>query len=560
MGDLAVILPRLRIRANPEVAAELLSRFPESPLYTFPFVDGIHIRIFSSPFTLPRLLLPFIADRKELYGDDESCGLRDAKAPDSGKQKVLVEFSSPNMASEFEGRHLRSTINGASIANLYERMGWDVTRLNYLGDWGKQVALLAVGWERFGSEEEFQKDAIRHLLRVYKQIEEAFRPETEASHQAKEQGLSTAEIESQGIYAERDAFFKRLETGDADAMALWKKFRDVYVEDYTRAYARLGIMFDEYHGESQVTSESVAEVEAVLKAKGVLEESDSSWIVDFKKHGSKGLGTAVLLNRTGTTNYLLRDIANVLDLDKKYNFDKLIYVVESNQDAHFARVAKAIELMGHVDLSKKLQHVGFGKVQGLSAQLGNAHLFGDMLDQCAAAVRTAMSESEDGDAPPEAAEPFGITSLIAQDMHTKRSNGYAFDSKKMTEFTGDTGAALQLAWTRLNLTLRQLDAGGASHADVDYSHLQAEEYTNLLRLMAQYPDVVNAAYKSLEPSAVLAFLYRMVEQLIECLDMDEEEDANEGPEVDLARTVLYENAKQVLENGMKVLGIRPLVT
>ncbi|TDZ36458.1 Arginine--tRNA ligase [Colletotrichum trifolii] len=464
------------------------------------------------------------------------------------------------MASEFEGRHLRSTINGASIANLYERMGWDVTRLNYLGDWGKQVALLAVGWERFGSEEEFQKDAIRHLLRVYKQIEEAFRPETEASHQAKEQGLSTAEIESQGIYAERDAFFKRLETGDADAMALWKKFRDVYVQDYTRAYARLGIMFDEYHGESQVTSESVAEVEAVLKDKGVLEESDSSWIVDFKKHGSKGLGTAVLLNRTGTTNYLLRDIANVLDLDKKYNFDRLIYVVESNQDAHFSRVAKAIELMGHVDLSKKLQHVGFGKVQGLSAQLGNAHLFGDMLDQCAAAVSTAMSESEDGDAPPEAAEPFGITSLIAQDMHTKRGNGYAFDSKKMTEFTGDTGAALQLAWTRLNLTLRQLDAGGASLADVDYSHLQAEEYTNLLRLMAQYPDVVNAAYKSLEPSAVLAFLYRMVEQLIECLDMDEEEDANEGPEVDLARTVLYENAKQVLENGMKVLGIRPLVT
>ncbi|KAF3806870.1 Arginine--tRNA ligase cytoplasmic [Colletotrichum gloeosporioides] len=551
MGDLAVILPRLKIKANAEVAAELLAKFPKSPLYTFPFVDGIHIRIFSSPFTLPRLLLPFIADRKELYGGDESFGLR--PAPDSGKLKAIVEFSSPNIASEFEGRHLRSTINGAAIANLYERMGWDVVRMNYLGDWGKQVALLAVGWEKFGSDEEFEKDAIRHLLEVYNKIVEAFKPELEASHKAKADNKSTAEIESQGIYAERDAFFKRLEDGDADAMALWKKFRDVYVEDYTKAYARLGIKFDEYNGESQVTSESIAEVEAVLKDKGVLEESEGSWVIDFKKHGSKGLSTAVLRNRTGTTMYLLRDIANVIDLDKKHSFDKLIYVVTSDQDAHFARVAKAIELMGHVDLAKKLQHVGFGKVQGLSAQLGNAHLFGDMIDQCAAAVKTAMAEQESG-APASAAEPFGITSLIAQDMHTKRGNGYAFDSKKMTEFEGDTGAALQFAYTRLKLALGQLEADPTALADVDYTHLQEEEYTNLLRLMAQYPDVINAAYKSVEPSAVLSFLYRLVEQLIECLDVDEDEEAPEGSEVDLARAVLYENAKQVLENGMKVLG------
>ncbi|KAI8154033.1 Arginine--tRNA ligase [Colletotrichum sp. SAR 10_70] len=557
MGDLAVILPRLKIKANAEVAAELLAKFPKSPLYTFPFVDGIHIRIFSSPITLPRLLLPFIADRKELYGGDESFGLR--PAPDSGKLKAIVEFSSPNIASEFEGRHLRSTINGAAIANLYERMGWDVVRMNYLGDWGKQVALLAVGWEKFGSDEEFEKDAIRHLLDVYNKIVEAFKPELEASHKAKADNKSTAEIESQGIYAERDAFFKRLEDGDADAMALWKKFRDVYVEDYTKAYARLGIKFDEYNGESQVTSESIAEVEAVLKDKGVLEESEGSWVIDFKKHGSKGLSTAVLRNRTGTTMYLLRDIANVIDLDKKHSFDKLIYVVTSDQDAHFARVVKAIELMGHVDLAKKLQHVGFGKVQGLSAQLGNAHLFGDMIDQCAAAVKTAMAEQEGG-APAAAAEPFGITSLIAQDMHTKRGNGYAFDSKKMTEFEGDTGAALQFAYTRLKLSLGQLEADPTALADVDYTHLQEEEYTNLLRLMAQYPDVINAAYKSVEPSAVLSFLYRLVEQLIECLDVDEDEEAPEGPEVDLARAVLYENAKQVLENGMKVLGIQPLAT
>ncbi|EFQ34531.1 arginyl-tRNA synthetase [Colletotrichum graminicola] len=569
MGDLAVILPRLKIKAKGDAAAELLEKFPKSPLYTFPFIDGVHIRIFSHPFFLPRLVVPFIVDRKELYGADDSYGLRDASSPESGRKKVVVEFSSPNIAAEFEGRHLRSTINGASIANLHERMGWDVVRLNFLGDWGKNIALLAVGWNKFGSEEEFSKDPIRHLLDIHNQINELFKPEQEASLKAKDEGKNTAEIESQGIYAERDAFFKRMEEGDADAVALTTRFRDVYVEDYTKAYARLGIKFDEYAGESQVTSESIAEVESLLKDKGISEESDGSWLIDFKKHGAKGLGTGMIRNRTGTTMYFSRDLAAILDREKQYAFDKMIYVVNAEQDSHFRGVIKALELMGRDDLSKKIQHVNFGKVQGLSSQLGNANLLGDMLNQCANAVKDAMSTEQNSGAPLAAAEPFGITSLIAQDMHTKRANGYAFDSKKMTEFEGETGAALQLHYTRLCLTIKELGVDPTALEEVDYSHLEEEEYTNLLRLMAQYPDVVNAAYKTLEPSAVLTYLYRLAEQIVVCLDDDEggdeegegeEEETAENPKADLARAVLYENARQVFENGMRVLGINPLAT
>ncbi|KAK6211534.1 arginyl-tRNA synthetase [Colletotrichum tabaci] len=570
MGDLAVILPRLKIKGKGAAAAELLAKFPNSPLYTFPFVDGVHIRIFSHPVLLPRLLIPFISDRKELYGADDTHGRQDAASPDGGRKKVVVEFSSPNIAAEFEGRHLRSTINGASIAKLHERMGWDVVRLNYLGDWGKNIALLAVGWNKFGSEEEFDKDPIRHLLDVHTKINELFKPEQEASSKAKDEGKNTSEIESQGIYAERDAFFKRMEEGDPEAVALTTRFRDVYVKDYTKAYARLGIEFDEYAGESQVTSDSIAEVEALLKDKGISEESDGSWLIDFKKHGAKGLGTGMIRNRTGTTMYFSRDLAAILDREKKYAFDKMVYVVNAEQDSHFRGVIKALELMGRDDLAKKIQHINFGKVQGLSSQLGNAHLLGDMLNQCANAVRDAMSTEQNAGAPLAAAEPFGITSLLAQDMHTKRGNGYAFDSKKMTEFEGETGAALQLHYTRLCLTIRQLGADpAAALGEVDYSHLEEEEYTNLLRLLAQYPDVVNAAYKTLEPSAVLTFLYRLAEQLVVCLDDDEGEDEGEGeeeeetpedPKLDLARAVLYEITRQVFENGMKVLGITPLAT
>ena len=122
--------------------------------------------------TLPRLLLPYVNDRKDSYGKDPSVGLRDPCSPDLGRKRLVVEFSSPNIASEFHGKHLRSTILGAYIANLYENMGWEVVKINYLGDWGKQIGLLGAGWERFGSEEQFQADPMGHMLGVYNQIDQ----------------------------------------------------------------------------------------------------------------------------------------------------------------------------------------------------------------------------------------------------------------------------------------------------------------------------------------------------------------------------------------------------
>ncbi len=198
-----------------------------------PFADGIHLRVFFSPKALPRLLLPFIADRKASYGQDLSLGLRDITSPEQGRRKVIVEFSSPIIATEFDDKHLRSTIIGSFISNLYQCMGWEVVKLNSLGDWGKHIGLLAAGWARFGSEDALKAKGVEHLLDVYNQIEELFRPELVKSKKAKEDGQSTAEIECQGIFAERDAFFKKMEDGDETAVALGKRFRDIPIEDLT---------------------------------------------------------------------------------------------------------------------------------------------------------------------------------------------------------------------------------------------------------------------------------------------------------------------------------------
>ncbi|KAI0127837.1 arginyl-tRNA synthetase [Xylariales sp. AK1849] len=577
-GDLALVLAKLRLKNTKpkEAANEALPKFTSTPLFTLPFPDGVHLRFLFSSRTLPQLLLPYINDRGPDYGRDPSHGRRDPPSAESACKKVVVEFSSPNLASEFNAAHLRSTIIGMQISQMYAEMGWDVVRLNYLGDWGKQLGLLAAGWQRFGSEEALQENPMGHLLEVFEKIEELFRPEQEASRKARDEGHDTAAIESQGIYAERDAFFKRMEDSDPEALGLWKRFRDVSIDYYTKTYARLNVVFDEYSGESQVNPESITEVESLLKEKGIYEESEGSWIIDFKKHGPKNLGTAVVRGRTGSTTYLLRDVAAVLDREKSFSFDKMVYVVTSEQESHFHRVLQMLEFIGRSDLAAKLQHVAFGKVQGMSAQLGKVHLLGDILDQASNAMQDVLGTDQEHHSHIEntdvSAYQLGITALIAQDGLSRRATGYTFNTGKLASFEGETGPYIQESYGKLCAVLTGSELQEDSLATTDYSYLQEEPWSDVLRVIAQYPDVTSAAFKAHEPSLILNYLFRLVEEVSNCLDDDDDEDEGEEgeasgtpvepepPEAVLAYATLYRAARQVLKNGMAVLGLTPVVS
>ncbi|KAK3935572.1 hypothetical protein QBC46DRAFT_367503 [Diplogelasinospora grovesii] len=520
-----------------------------------PTTTGIHLPFFFTLLPLPRLLLPYIFDWQGSYGKTLDVGLRNPSTPQLGRKKVIVEFSSPNIAKEFHAGHLRSTIIGAYISNLYESMGWEVVKLNYLGDWGKQFGLLAVGWERFGSEEELARDPLKHLLDIYVRINTLFKPEAEASKRARDEGRDTAEIESQGLYAERNAFFRRMEDGEPEAVALWRRFRDISIERYVSTYTRLNISFDEYSGESQVQPASAEAVEKLLKEKGVYEEDKGSWVIDFEKHGSKGLGVAVVRGRTGTTTYLLRDVAAVLEREEKHAFDKMIYVVSSEQDLYFRRVFKTLEFAGRADLAARLQHVNFGS---------------DILDQSSTAMHDVMRRNTAKyaqiDDPDTVAESVGITAVMVQDMSGKRINNYPFDIARMTSFEGDTGPYLQHCHARLNSILRKAGltrADLAQHLADNLDRLAADladkqHCVDLLRLMAQYPDVTATVLRNLEPSTVRTYLFRLAHQLSSCYDVVQVVGANEGRDVMLSRAALYEGARQVLENGMRLLGFSPV--
>lgn len=511
---------------------------------------------------LAQLLLPYIRDRNVSYGFDTTSGLKDSGNTESGKKSIVIEFSSPNIGDKFHGKHLRSTILGSHLVQLHRAMGWDVHAINYLGDWSKKTALVGVGWEDLGlgSEDKFAEDPIGHLLEVYNEVEKQFAPEQKHAKEVRDKSLKgaeeakgedTAAIESQGLFAKRNEFFKRMEDGDPKAVDLCNRFRDVSVEHYKALYARLGVTFDEYSGESQIPVDAMNEVEETLKSKGLLEEQEGSWLINMKKHGEKG-GAAIIRDRTGSHTYLLRDIAAVIERDKKYHFDKMLYVVALDHDLHFQRVVKILEMMGMGDLSRKVQHVHFSKNSQVPEDIARGDALEGILLQSRKATEKSLTDEPDKSS---LLEEAGQTpdSVCAAGLHTDGLN-----VKRATDHTFDLGQDSWGAGPEFLFTLAKIKGlmKGQDVPDVsalsgdDLAPTEDETFADLLRLLAQFPDVVAAAHKSFEPSLIVSFLASLSAQVSECWEGLEDDD-----DIFASRIAVFDATRQILENGLRLLGI-----
>lgn len=495
--------------------------------------------------------------------------------------KLVVDFSSPNITNEFHGRYLRSTIIGAFVARVYENMGWDVTRINYLGDWGKNIALLKVGWDRFGNEDMYQSAPIENLLNVYRQINDLFQPEVTASRHARDEaaknghdeGQAQAEIESRGIYAERNTAFKKLEDGDEEALAFWKWVRNISIEKYAEFYSQLGIQFDEYTGESQVSTETILEVEAILKDKGICKESSGALVIHMQDHGLKA-GTAVIRGRDGATTYLLRDLAAMLERSRKYSFDKLVVVAANDHNAlHFTHLHHILIALGMNDLADKIQHLKFNESSNMGDTLGTGYKPQEILDHVERAMVTTLKSDEEkcsffGEAG-KSARSLSTAALLAHELSTRTTSTHSFDTSIMTAFSLGTGPDLQYWYARLCRLLND-QSPEMQLSDADYDALVDDEpATNLLRVLAQYPEVTHATYNSVfpQPDDIVRYLVCVTEQLADCLEIDSarvvsEEEKQE--EVDVEKNIfspghlaLFEVTRIVLENGLNLLGIVP---
>ena len=268
-------------------------------------------------------------------------------------KNMVIDFSSPNIAKPFHAGHLRSTIIGMFIANVYTASGWNVTKLNYLGDWGKQYGVLAVGFDKYGNEDKLQEDPIKHLYDVYvainldanKEVEHAIRAERvriladaaakgtiativnekKETIELKEDLPFTRAEEDYGdkasaIHTEARAIFKRMEDGESQSLAIWTRFRDLSIKKYEEIYARLNIEFDVYWGESQVSQESQDKAIEILLKKEIVKEDSGALLVDLQKYK---LGKTPVRKRDGTNLYITRDIGGAIEKFEKYKFDKV---------------------------------------------------------------------------------------------------------------------------------------------------------------------------------------------------------------------------------------------
>lgn len=448
-GDFSLAAPSLRVKGKKpdELAKEWVDKvsrphgrqypslsnysplqFPEDPLFEKPTVQSYFIAFFCKGAPLTQSILPQVRQLGQEYGQNRYLGLRDPSDPSKGKKKIIVEFSSPNIAKPFHAGHLRSTIIGGFLANLYEGAGWDVTRINYLGDWGKQYGLLALSFEKYGDEEALKRDPINHLYELYVRINAELTAEKAAIEEQKKEGKDVADLEANSLDEKARQYFKKMTDRDEAALAQWKRFRDLSILRYKETYARLNIHFDDYSGESQVPEEAMEEVAQQMAERKLTSEDNGALLVNFAEllPGKEGkrLERPIVKKRDGTALYLTRDISELLGRHEKYKFDQMIYVVASAQDLHLKQLFKIIELLGHKDIADKCQHINFGLVLGMSTRRGTVKFLDDILRDVGDKMHEVMKKNETKYSqvadPVATADTLGISSVMVQDMMGKR--------------------------------------------------------------------------------------------------------------------------------------------
>lgn len=539
-GDLIIPVPRLRLKGiNPKDAAtKWAAEFNKNDLFSEVKAEGAFLQFYFSAKALYPLVIKDVLTRKGKYG----------YLPLGEGKTVIVEFSSPNIAKPFHAGHLRSTIIGGFISNLYEVAGWNVTRINYLGDWGKQYGVLAVGFGRYGDDEKLKSDPINHLFEVYVKINQDMKKEKEDTETSPTDDLARA-------------YFKKMEDGDAEALKMWKLFRELSIEKYIETYARLNIKYDSYSGESQVSKDKMKEVTQMFEEKGLVHEDKGAKLIDLSKF-KKNLGKCLVQKSDGTSLYLTRDVGEAIKRYSTYKFDKMIYVIANQQDLHVQQFFEILKQMG-TEFHSKLEHINFGMVEGMSTRNGTVVFLDHILEETKEKMHEVMRQNPNKYAliaePDKVADLVGISAVMIQDMQAKRINNYEFKWERMLSFEGDTGPYLQYAHSRLRSVERNFDFKGESPdilADADFSLLVEPCGANLIRTLAQYPDVIKRALKTNEPSTVVTYLFALSHIVSQCYDQLWV--AGQERELALARLALYVSARQVLYNGMTLLGLTPV--
>uniref|UniRef100_A0A7M4FF28 Probable arginine--tRNA ligase, mitochondrial n=1 Tax=Crocodylus porosus TaxID=8502 RepID=A0A7M4FF28_CROPO len=445
---------------------------------------------------------------QHVFNDGSEYGIRSELFSALPKRKIVVEFSSPNIAKKFHIGHLRSTI----------------------------IGLLGAGFQQFGSEEKLKSTALQHLFEVYVQVNKA--------------------AQDENVKKMAQDFFKKLEAREAQVLSLWQRFRNFSIEEYVHIYKRLGVHFDEYSGESFYHEKS-QEVLKMLDKKGLLQKTgEGTGIVDLSE--KRDLSSCSVVARSdGTSLYITRDLAAAIDRMNTYNFDTMIYVTDKSQSSHFQKLFQILKLMDY-EWAERCQHVPFGLVQGMKTRSGEVVFLEDVLDEARTRMLQNMASAKttkELENPLETAEMVGLAALIIQDFKGHLLSDYQFSWDRVLQSRGDTGVFLQYTHARLH-SLEQM-CGNGQLANFNAACLQDPQALSILQHLLRYDEVLYKSSEDLQPKHIVSYLLtlsHLAGAAHETLHVK-----GSAPEIAQARLCLFQAARLVLANGMKLLGITPVL-
>jgi arginyl-tRNA synthetase len=436
--------------------------------------------------------------------------------------------------------HLRSTIIGAALYQILAFLGHEVLGDNHIGDWGTQFGLLIMGMRTFGSEDALNKEPVEELERVYR--------------------LASARAKEDAAFADQArAELAKLQQGDAANHALWQRFADVTRSKLDEAYARLGIRFDLWRGESAYEAMLPGVVEQLL-ARGVAREDEGAICVFFDDDPVLGKSKTpfIVRKKDGAFLYSTTDIATILYRRDVLGAERALYVVETRQKLHFQQVFASARKLG---VEMALEHVQFGSVLGkdckpLKTRAGDVIKLSALLDE--AEERAAQLIAQEGlEIEPERAQQLassvGIGAVKYADLSQNRLSDYRFDWDKLITLKGNSGPYLQYAHARVHAIFRkgELEANGfrVEKALVLEHAAEAALGKHLLR----FPDAVHDAADAYLPHLICEHLYTLARLFSGFYEQCPVLKA-EGAQRDTRLALCWLSARQ-LRRGLELLGI-----
>ncbi|MSS08133.1 arginine--tRNA ligase [Clostridium sp. WB02_MRS01] len=450
----------------------------------------------------------------------------------SGKT-ICMDYSSPNIAKNFHVGHLRTTVIGNSLYRIYEKLGYKVVRINYLGDWGTQFGKLIVAYKKWSDEATVKEKGIEELLRIYVK----FNTESEKNPE---------------LVDEARQWFVKMEQNNEEAIEIWKWFKEISLLEFTRVYELLGVSFDSYDGESFYRDKVPSLVEE-LKNKGLLKESQGANIIDLSDYD---MPPCLITKSDGGSIYHSRDIAAILYRKENYGFDKCLYVTGVEQSLHFKQVFKAIDVMGY-DWADTLIHVPYGLVslegEKLSSRNGNIIYAEDILNE---AIERAyhLIEDKNPDLPDkeEAANKVGVGAIIFHDLFNQRIKNVDFSWEDVLSFDGTTGPYVQYTYARAKSIIKK-NKDVVEYERIDCNVLTEDMGYALIKALSGYEEAIEKAAERYEPSVIARYLVSVATSFNrfyhECPILQAEEKTKQ------ARLILVDLAQRMILDACSLLGM-----